>query len=187
MSEASAHFDRYGNGVIDNVPENGLLAGNRIISRRKSSTDGSLVFAMTDDYNAWQSVRLAEAWRLKDSATVERKIGQLATLAVEFPKFRQSDSDLQSRYLESLEQLLNQDSRPRDVNKRQAREKIANALEQMTTHGVHVPVETRRKILAAAVDLTSRAVTLDQQAKSGQERRTGLDRGRNIDCRLRQS
>lgn len=195
LSDVSALFDDYRNGIIINHPDNGILAGDRIRGRKnphfkKGQEEGpsnqKYIYSLTDDLGAELSVRMAEKRRSEESDILTERFGLLTTIGLSLPQLEQASGTTRERYRQSLEHIVVHDGRVLNPEKKQARDDIKDALERFKERGFGTPAITRSRIIGALANTDHRLTDLAHQKIANRERQAGLEVEKRADQMVKQ-
>lgn len=181
--EVSIIYDENLNGVVINHPENGLLAGDRLRSRKNphfdpqqpvSTVNRPLTFMFTDDHNAEQSVRLAEVRRAGEGSRLQQILGELSIIGMTLPKMNEADDNTRNRYGASLSRIVDEQRRVLNLHKRQAATELEEGLTILRDRGQDVSPEVSNRILKAVESYSERDTELARQQQANRERQQQL-------------
>ncbi len=196
ISEVTTIIDEYGNGAVINKPENGIAAGDRIRTiynfrfdeEKPAGPDNPrYIHWLTDDYNAAQSVRIAEAKRQDEAGRMQAASGVTTIVTSYLPRFAEMSATHKQHYIEALERLASDDERAINPHKRRAVDQAEGSSRLLTSTGSNVPTIVDRKLTNALDEFDERARELDQQAANNRERSDRLQQETrlDLDARLR--
>lgn len=184
LDRVSARFDQLGNGIVINSPENQLLAGDRIRSRRNpnfnpqepiSNENQQLLYSLTDDYNALLSARLAELRQSDESQTMQSRIGILAIVGAQFPKLNQEKPSETVRYEQAIGSILHEDRYVLNLSKQQAKMDLELVIEKLRNR-FETPKNLGALIMRAAQHYRQRERQLVGSADASRQRQSSLQR-----------
>lgn len=182
IEQVSAMYEGMFPQYVINHPENGVLAGDRILTWKNihfdrdqpaSPHNREFVSALTDDYSAEVSINAAERRRERERNRLQNTIVHLADMAFQLSKSH-FDPVSRERAKASLTILAGHDARAFDPDKRLAVDDMERLIRLVDSRGSKVPDISREKLERVMVRMSRRDLRLERQTRVNSDRLDNL-------------